>query len=34
VLTGSVADLDLEVDWQATSELRGEMRADREGLAR
>jgi N-methylhydantoinase B len=32
VLTGSVEDLDLAVDWQATKELRGEMRAYREAL--
>jgi N-methylhydantoinase B len=31
VLTGSVEDFDLAVDWQATNELRREMRADRGG---
>jgi N-methylhydantoinase B len=31
VLTGSVEDFDLAVDWQATNELRQEMRADRRG---
>ncbi len=29
VLTGSVEDFDLAVDWRATNELRAEMRADR-----
>ncbi len=31
VLTGSVEELDVAIDWEATRELRTQMRADREG---